>query len=106
MKRSEWVEQFAAEFTSIPFIREFVFANPRYMKGGLQKEVCDLFAVLRGVGIVGQIKAQEEPGTRGEEKLERWVAKRARDAANQLSGALRSMKDNTVWAQHPPAWTR
>ncbi len=101
MKRSEWVEQFAAEFTSIPFIREFVFANPQFLKGGLQKEVCDLLAVLRGVGIIGQIKAQEEPGTRADEKLERWVAKRGRDAASQLSGALRTMKDNVVWVQHP-----
>lgn len=101
MKRSEWVEQFAAEFTSIPFVREFVFANPQFLKGGLQKEVCDLLAVLRGVGIIGQIKAQEEPGARADEKLERWVAKRADDAAGQLAGALRTMKSNDIWVQHP-----
>jgi len=31
MQRSEWVEQYAASFAGEPFVREFVFANPKFL---------------------------------------------------------------------------
>ncbi|HET8797905.1 MAG TPA: hypothetical protein VFO89_09460 [Thermoanaerobaculia bacterium] len=100
MKRSEWVERYAAEFASIPFVREFVFPNPQQVKRDLQKEVCDLLIALRTRAIVVQIKAQERPEDRTGEKLAAWVRKKANEAVSQLSGSLRTLGTTDVWCDH------
>jgi hypothetical protein len=100
MQRSEWVEQYAAEFSAIPFVREFVFPNPQQVKKGLQKEVCDILIALRSKAIVVQIKAQENPEERDPARLPAWIMKKADEAANQLSGSLRTLSTANVWCDH------
>jgi hypothetical protein len=100
MKRSEWVEQYAASLTSAPFVREFVFPNPQFTKKGLQKEVCDLLMVFHDQAIVVQMKTQEDPASRASAKLPVWIRKQAAAAAGQLSGTIRTLKNVGMWCDH------
>jgi hypothetical protein len=100
MQRSEWVEQYAASFAGEPFVREFVFANPKFLKSGIEKEVADLLFVFRGNALVAQLKSQEDPAARDPARLAAWVAKRAHDGASQLGGSLRTLEVRDAWCAH------
>jgi hypothetical protein len=100
MQRSEWVEQYAASFAGEPFVREFVFANPKFLKSGIEKEVADLLFAFRSHAIVAQLKSQEDPATRDAARLDAWIAKRADDGASQLRGSLRTLRARDTWCQH------
>ena len=100
MKRSEWVEQYAASLTGVPFVREFVFPNPQFIKKGFQKEVCDLLIAARDQAIVVQTKTQEDPDSRDPAKLPGWIQKQAVAAAGQLSGTIGTLRKTGVWCDH------
>lgn len=57
MSRTTWVEAQAARFCEFPLVAETVFHSLRYLKGGLEKEVCDILLRLRGDGIIVSLKA-------------------------------------------------
>jgi hypothetical protein len=101
MTRSRWIEQYAAQFASISFVREFVFPNPQYEKKEIQKEACDLLLARRDHALVVQMKSQEDPAARDPAKLPGWVVKNARAAAQQLDGALRTLNAAPSWCIHP-----
>jgi hypothetical protein len=100
-QRTKWVERYAAEFAGVPFIREFVFPNPQHLRKGIQKEVCDLLVSMGDCAIVVQLKAQEDPAARDSGKLSSWIVKKAQEAADQLSGSLRTLDSMDVWCPHP-----
>jgi hypothetical protein len=99
--RSQWIEQYAARFASISFVREFVFPNPQYTKKQLQKEACDLVIARRDRALVVQMKSQDDPAARDPAKLPGWIEKNARDAAQQLGGSLRTLNAAPFWCIHP-----
>ena len=101
IRRSQWIEQYAARFASISFVREFVFPNPQYTKKQLQKEACDLLIARRDRALVVQMKSQEDPAARDPAKLSGWIEKNARDAAQQLGGSLRTLNAAPFWCMHP-----
>ncbi|MGI0086006.1 MAG: hypothetical protein ACREBQ_13080, partial [Nitrososphaerales archaeon] len=47
------------------------------------------------------MKCQEDPTSRCEEKLERWVAKNASAALAQVQGTLRTLSERKFWCDHP-----
>lgn len=101
MQRTQWVERYTAEFAALPFVREFVFPNPQHLRKGLQKEMCDLLIAMAGRAIIVQLKAQEDPAAREPAKLPPWIDKKAQEAADQLSGSLRTLNTMAVWCAHP-----
>ena len=98
--RSLWAEKVAADIASRPLVRECVFSNMRFLDS-VEREVCDLVLALRSDAIVGQIKSQEDPLSRGRARLASWVVKNAKRAASQLQGAIRTIADRDVWCEHP-----
>ena len=100
-QRTKWVERYAAEFAGVPFVREFVFPNPQHLRKGIQKEVCDLLVSMGDRAVIVQLKAQEDPAAREPAKLPPWIVKKAEEAADQLSGSLRTLNSMDVWCIHP-----
>jgi hypothetical protein len=66
-----------------------------------QQEVTDLLLVHYNRALVIQIKCQQDPERRQDDKLLRWVGTNAREAANQLSGTIRSLRERNYWCGHP-----
>lgn len=100
LQRTKWVERYAAEFAGVPFVRELVFPNPQHLRKGIQKEVCDLLVSMSDRAIVVQLKAQEDPAARDPSKLPSWIVKKAEEAADQISGSLRTLNSMDVWCPH------
>ena len=65
------------------------------------KEVCDHLFLLRGQGIIGSLKSQEDPSGRTKEKLKRWAVKAAKRALAQGKGAIRTFAEQEVYCDHP-----
>jgi hypothetical protein len=99
LKRTEWAERHVEEFLSQPFIREFVFRSLQKLDP-TQKEVVDLMVMHRNSGILISQKAQENPLARTAEKNKLWVRKKAKEAASQLTGAIRSGNEKPIWCEH------
>jgi hypothetical protein len=99
LQRTEWAERHVEEFLSQPFISEFVFRSLQKLDP-TQKEVVDFMVAHRGSGILISQKAQENPLSRTAEKNELWVRKRAKEAATQLMGAIRSGNEKPIWCEH------
>jgi hypothetical protein len=99
MRRSKLAEIYAAKVASAPLIAENVFLSPKYLHGEKEREVCDLLVVLRDQALVVQMKSQDKPRTG--EKLTRWVEKETRKAGSQIKGAVRTLRERTIWCQHP-----
>jgi hypothetical protein len=101
MTRTDWAEQFVAEFASTPLVDECVLLRPKYLDGVFEREVCDLMLVLRKQAILIQMKCQVDPLSRTGDKLERWVKKQAKAGLSQLQGAIRMISDSELWCDHP-----
>ena len=71
------------------------------MDRGLDKEVCDLIVALRGDALLVQMKCQQDVQAFTASKQTRWVLKRAASALGQMKGAIRSVKSDEVWCDHP-----
>ena len=100
-QRTQWAEQFAEMFASLPLVREWVFRGPRRLDRGVEKEICDLLVSLRSEVLVLQMKCRENPGARSDEKAARWVLKHADTALSQIKGAIRCLKADAIWCDHP-----
>lgn len=101
LTRTKWAEEFIEQFAALPLVREWVFRGPSRMDRGLEKEVCDLIISLRGDALLVQMKCQEDPGSLTDTKHPSWVLKRADSALNQIKGAIRSLKTDEIWCNHP-----
>jgi hypothetical protein len=101
--RTDKIEEIVARFCAAPLTAETVFLRPAYLRGALQREVCDVLMALRRQGIVLSLKSQEVPTSRTGPTLQRWCAKSAAEAANQISGACRSLARYATWCDH---WRR
>jgi len=101
LKRTEWAERFIEKFASLPLVSEWVFRSPRRIDRGIEKEVCDLLVSLRGDALLLQMKCKEDPNSLTESKRISWVLKRTGEAANQMKGAIRSVKTTDLWCNHP-----
>jgi hypothetical protein len=99
-QRTQWAERHMEEILSLPFISEFVFRSPQIIDT-TQKEVADLMVLHKGFGILFSQKLQEDPLSRSEERNELWVRKKAKAAASQLIGAIRSAREKPIWCDHP-----
>jgi hypothetical protein len=101
LTRTKWAEDFIEQFAVLPLVREWVFRGPSRMARGLEKEVCDLVISLRGDALLVQMKCQEDPGSFTDTKRTSWVLKRADSALNQIKGAIRSLRNDEIWCDHP-----
>jgi len=95
---AEWVAAYVAEK---PLLAESVYLGPKYKHPRGQQEVTDLLLVHHNRALVIQIKCQEDPERRQDNKLLRWVGANARAAAKQLSGTIRSLRERNYWCDHP-----
>lgn len=99
-QRTDWAEEFAEHFVSRPLVHECVFRSAKYQDVTV-KEVCDLLLILRNQGIILQMKCQEDPRSRSDRKLERWVLKSAERALAQVRGAAKTISERGIWCEHP-----
>src|SRR5262245_62012223 len=101
VQRTDWLEEYVARFAGLPLTIDTVLLRPTRRDGRLDKEVCDLLFMLRQRGLAFGMKSQREPAARSGAPLERWCGKAARDAAGQLSGAVRTFASSPVSCRHP-----
>ena len=99
MQRSKLAEIYAARFASVPLVAECIFLNPAFLDRTLKREVCDLLLVLRNQAVVVQMKSQDKE--RRDEKLNRWIRKETKNAASQIKGAIRTLREHPLWCEHP-----
>jgi hypothetical protein len=100
-QRGGWAERYVEEFLSLPFVTEFVFRSPQILRGTHQREVADFLVLQRDVGILISQKCQEDPTRRTMERTEMWARKEAKQAVEQLRGALRTGTGKPIWCEHP-----
>ena len=97
--RTLWAERQVEEFLSLPLVSEFVFRSPQTVDGS-QREVADFLVTCDAPGILISQKCQEDPTVRTARKLQAWACKRAKKAASQLIGALRTGGSRPMWCEH------
>jgi hypothetical protein len=97
--RTTWAEELIATLCGFPLTAETVFLRVKYQRGG-EKEVCDLLPALRGEAIVVALKHQEDPRRRTGDRVARWCAKAAQNAAGQLIGAVKTIQSRPFWCDH------
>lgn len=100
MSRTEWAEKFVAQFSSLPLSRECVYHSPKYLKKGIEKEVCDYLIIMKEEAILISMKAQEDPDSKSGKKLKRWVNKHSNKAVKQAKGALKTIANENFWCDH------
>src|SRR5437899_2676092 len=96
--RTLWAERQVEEFLSLPLVSEFVFRSPQTVDGS-QREVADFLVTCDAPGILISQKCQEDPTVRTARKLQAWACKRAKKAASQLIGALRTGASRPMWSR-------
>src|SRR2546430_2555138 len=84
---------------SLAVVSEFVFRSPQAVDGS-QREVADFLVTCDAPGILISQKCQEDPTVRTARKLQAWACKRAKKAASQLIGALRTGGSRPMWCEH------
>lgn len=100
LSRTLWAELHVEGFVAPAFVAEFVFRSPQVIDV-TQKEVADLLINRSEQAILVSQKCQDDPTSRSGEKLERWVRKKAEEAASQLKGALKRVGvQNEIWCDH------
>lgn len=100
MSRTDWAEEFVAQFSSFPLSRECVYHSPKYLKKGIEKEVCDHLIIMKEEAILVSMKAQEDPDSKTGKKLQRWIYKHSNKAVKQAKGALRTIANEEFWCVH------
>jgi hypothetical protein len=75
-----------------------VFANPKYFRGTLEKELCDVLVFFENSVFLIQIKTacQSAHHHFGQEKRQKWKRKKIAEAATQLKGAHRAMLTKNI----------
>ena len=99
MQRTDQMELLLERLASIPLTWENVYRSPQYT-AQFDREVVDLLLILRNKGIFISIKCQQNPDTRTEDKLNRWVQKSAHSAVRQVGGGIRTSKTRGFWCTH------
>jgi len=100
MSRTEWAEKFVAQFSSLPLSRECVYHSPRFLKKGIEKEVCDHFIIMKEETILISMKAQEDPDSKSGKKLKSWIKKSSNKAVKQARGAIKTITNEKFWCDH------
>lgn len=91
MQQGHLLEQIIADFNSHFFMNDFVFLNPKYVKGGSEKELCDLLLVLNDDCIVVSVKGTDGRH-RSDAKLRNWLVKKTSQGSKQAKGGINSLK--------------
>jgi len=99
-QRTDLAEEFVARFSSVPLVTESVFLRPKYLRGGIEREVADLLFVHRRRAIIISLKHQADPHTRSKDRAQEWAKKHAAQAAAQLKGAISTLKSRRFWCEH------
>lgn len=99
-QRTDLAEEFVARFSSVPLVTESVFLRPKYLRGGIEREVADLLFVHRRRAIIISLKHQADPHTRSKDRAQEWAKKHAAQAAVQLKGAISTLKSRRFWCEH------
>jgi hypothetical protein len=68
-------------------MNDFVFLNPKYLRGGMQRELCDLLLILKNEAIVISIKGTDDQ-VKQQTRLVNWLTKKTQKGANQAKGGL------------------
>jgi hypothetical protein len=99
--RTEKIERLVAHLCGVPLTAETVFLRPTRRDGLIDKEVCDVLLALRADAVMFSLKSQENPKGRTGTKVISWCGKHAGKAVGQLSGAVRAIKAQPFWCDHP-----
>jgi hypothetical protein len=99
--RTQRIEELVARLCGVPLTAETVFLRPTRRDGLLDKEVCDALLALRGDAILFSLKSQDDPKSRAGTKLSSWCGKHAAKAIGQLGGAVRAIRAQPCWCDHP-----
>jgi hypothetical protein len=99
-QRTDLAEEFVAQFASVPLVSECVFLRPKYLRGGVEREVADVLFVHRQHAIIISLKHQGGPDKRSADRTAQWAKKHAVEAAAQLKGAITTLKSRRLWCQH------
>lgn len=100
LQRTDAAEIIVEKLLAIPFIAEFVFRSPTKFDGGSDKEVADLLISQKNLSLLTSQKCQQDPDSRDKAKTESWARKQAKNAVNQLQGALRTGSSKPIWCNH------
>jgi hypothetical protein len=100
VSRTDWAEEFVAQFSSLPLSRECVYHSPKYIKKGIEKEVCDHLIIMKKEAILISMKAQEDPDSKTGKKLENWAYKHISKAVKQAKGAIKTITKEKFWCDH------
>jgi hypothetical protein len=68
-------------------MNDFVFLNPKYVRGKNEKELCDLLLVLNNEAIVISVKGADDEAKQ-EARLINWLGKKTWKGSNQAKGAI------------------
>lgn len=92
-------ESFVEWFCNETFFDDYVFKNPKYYRGKLEKELCDVLVLFEDVVVIFEVKTattlRKQPGVE-EEKIRSWVNKKVLQAHAQIQGARSAIKKRLV----------
>jgi hypothetical protein len=94
------VEEYVARFIGFPLTYDTVLLRPSRIDRKKDKEVCDVLFMLRRQGISVELKSQHEDAQRGILELHGWCAKKAREGAEALNGATRTIATQSFSCRH------
>ena len=99
MQRGHLLERIIADFNSRFFMNDFVYLNPKYFKGGGEKELADLLLVLDDKCIVVSVKGTDERH-KAETRLTSWLAKKTWEGSKQAKGGVSWLKKISFTARN------
>ena len=91
-------ERFVAELCESAAFADYVFANPKYLRGSLEKELCDVLVLFENTVFLIQIKTASRSAHYQfhPEKRQKWKKKKIAAATKQLEGAHRAMLNKRI----------
>lgn len=86
-------EEFVAWLCRQPFAPDYLFLRPKYTRGNLQRELCDVFILFESTAIIVQVKTPDPRAHVGwtDEQEAKWANKRVPEAVKQIGGALNTL---------------
>ena len=91
MQHGHLLEQIIANFNSQFFMNDFVFLNPKYLRDGNEKELCDLLLILNDECIVVSVKGTDGK-YKSDSKLQNWLVKKTWEGSKQAKGGINWLK--------------
>jgi len=91
MQHGHLLEQIIANFNSHFFMNDFVFLNPKYLRDGNEKELCDLLLILNDECIVVSVKGTDGK-YKSDSKLQNWLVKKTWEGSKQAKGGINWLK--------------